>query len=197
MALHKGFGQIQEHDQVPYMRTTNGPTNLRDQAAQPYVKTKDAQILVNDGLNDRVVIGQRGDGSFGIKVSKPGFSASTGTSDQQVMSSDFNIFKIVATGTQSITKGASSPGTTIAFAHGLGYRPVIIAFADFTGASPAIQHLPANYVNLSNGLIDLTIQASVDATNVNFAYFSPSTSAYFGSALTTTIRWYLMVETAN
>jgi hypothetical protein len=56
--LHSAFGEpLAAHDILDQPKSVTTTTNLKDNSAQPFLKTKDAQILVNDGSNDRVVIG--------------------------------------------------------------------------------------------------------------------------------------------
>lgn len=101
--------------------------------------TDDRGLLVNDGTNDRVLAGYLKDGfgtgvNYGFKVSQSGYDVKTATDDHIIMSSAYNMFKIVATGTITIAQftiaGASSRGTTVvgSYAHNLGYLPVAFAF---------------------------------------------------------------------
>lgn len=79
--VHKGDHSTGEtstnaNDLIPSESTmadgTVGITNKSNSSAGPSVSTKNARILVYDGLVNRVLIGLAPDGTYGIWVSKSG-----------------------------------------------------------------------------------------------------------------------------
>lgn len=110
--------------------------------------------VVTDGTNNRILIGYDKDGfgtgnDYGIKVSKAGYDVLTTGDANIVMSSAYNLFKIVATGSGTIT--VSGAGTyTVDIAHGLGTVPAFVGFGNFPTD-------PTNYYNVP-------FEAIVDST---------------------------------
>jgi len=154
--------------------------------------------VVNDGADDRILIGYDKDGfgtgeDYGIKVSKSGYDVNTTGNSNLIMNSAFNLFKIVATGTISVTHTASTSTTSVTTAHGLGFVPGIIAF-DYNG-SDYIQMPALGWV--SGTSLDLHFQCWTNATNFVFYLYTPSTGASYGAGFTITARYYLTQETAS
>lgn len=206
MSLWDGFDGVASHDTLPYRASNTGPTNLQNNAAQPFLKTKDAQLLVNDGSNDRVVIGQRTDGTFGIKVSKTGSSATTSPNSSMIMNSDFNQFKIVGSGTATMTVAYVSPGASpnpyiagFTVAHNLGFVPAFLAFVTppvslgFSGYFP----VPWTVVFWNNtaGQLYPAIKLDASSDTVNFYGSINTDRGSFDGAWV--IKYYLLQETAN
>lgn len=108
---------------------TQGITQKVNTTTGAYVKTKDAQIVVNNGTVDSISIGRQSDQTFGmrtsdgtntrlsiasdgtIKISKVGFDANTTGDANLIFNSSQNMFKIVATGTTSIVVPAGANQT--------------------------------------------------------------------------------------
>jgi hypothetical protein len=70
---------------------------------------------------------------FGIKVSKPGYDVKTCDDKDLVFSSQWNVFKIKARGSLTVTV----PPMTIQEAeatHNLGYSPAFLAFYGYAGS---------------------------------------------------------------
>lgn len=97
---------------------------------------KETRQLIKDGANNRVLIGKRPDGTFGIDVSQTGYDVTSASSNQKVMSSDFNMFKIVkiltGTFTQTDTEGGWDGRQAFEVVHGEGYAPMIFGGVSFT-----------------------------------------------------------------
>lgn len=73
--------------------------------------------------------------SYKLVISKPGYNALTETNpDHLVFSSDYNTFKYHAEGSLilDLTRGTEFEE---AVHHGLGYKPVVFCYAQFSGAS--------------------------------------------------------------
>lgn len=202
MATWSTDGELNTLDNLvqPIAPGTTSVSNKIDGAApQGKLITKNAQIVVNDGTTDRVTMGQRADGTYGIKVSKSGYDSTTGTNDQMVMNSDFNQFKIVGSGTGIVnTTGLPDSLTTtnVAIAHGLGYTPSMLVFCNYPTA-PAGQYFSAPHtVFIGEGTywgIYAYFRANVDATYLTM------TVGQMGSVTDGVwpFRYYLLQETAN
>lgn len=63
---------VHDNQTNPMSSGTQGITTKRDDSSGAYVNTKDATVLVNDGDNDRILLGLLPDGTFGMVVSKEG-----------------------------------------------------------------------------------------------------------------------------
>ena len=158
------------------------------------------RILVNDGTDNRVLMGYDSGGfgskDYGIKVSRDGYDVLTATDDQLVMSSAFNSFKIVSTGTSTLgagsLQGAGFYEASNQIAHGLSYTPTMIVMVDggttgrsYTGEKNFLEWDSGN--NVFNVSAQLTWYA--DATNLNFIYRK---NASFSSGIK--FKYYLCRE---
>ena len=176
------------------------PETATDSSGKEYINQANNQrgYIVNDGDNDRILIGYDKDGfgtgeDYGIKVSKSTYDVNTADNANLIMNSAFNLFKIVATGTVSVTHTASTSTTTVTTAHGLGFVPGIISF-DYNG-SDYIQMPALGFV--SGTSLDLQFMAWTNATNFVFYLYTPSTDSSYGAGFTITARYYLTQETAS
>lgn len=171
-----------------------------------FINSKDARTLVNDGSNDRVILGRQADNSYGLIVSKPGFDADPSSPDNLIFNSDQDAFKIALAGehvmsTYSIAgtsgewikSGNSSPDTIV---HNLGFIPAVLCFVDFGGQYTL---MPATFTQVGStaAIYWEHVFANVDATNL---YLGSQTYS-FGAASATggsySIKYYLLQETAN
>jgi len=102
--------------------------------------------------------------SYKIAISKTGKNVLTITDPNDfIFNSDYNTFKIIATGT--ITQVVNFASPTIQFAHGLSYIPLVHCFMKADTNDEAV---PPNFMWLQTGVyyfvgIDTV---SADATNV-------------------------------
>lgn len=81
------------------------------------------RILINDGSYDRILIGDFGDGTYGIKVSQIGKDVKTCEDFDLIMSSELNTLKTLWSG---------ELGPNDSQVHGLGYIPITL-YAQYTG----------------------------------------------------------------
>lgn len=81
------------------------------------------RILINDGDYDRVLIGNFGDGTYGIKVSQVGKDVKTCGDEDLIMSSELNTLK---------TNWAGEIGPNDYHEHNLGYKPIHL-YGQYTG----------------------------------------------------------------
>lgn len=117
-----------------------------------------------------------------LAVSKSGKSVLTATDPNDfIFHSAYNTLKIIATGTVSDTIAGSGAATEFTVAHGLGYTPLVSAFAKINNEI---------YVAKPNEAARLTSNVSfwsagADATNLIFRFFSSWT------AYAVVIRYYV------
>lgn len=204
-------GQQNTVDEIQHILPgTQSPTLQKDGQNYGKLISKDAQTIVQDenGVN-RVLIGygngQFGASNYGIKVSQNGYDVLTAPDTNVVLSSAYDMFKIVQSGTATITLPASlASGTTVTttITHGLGFIPSFDAYG-VGGTStvfPSGQYakLPRVYPFVSAGTYYGTFQAYAwaDATTINFVFENGSTLA-LTSPGTILAKYYLMQETAN
>lgn len=185
------------------------PETVTDENGQYLISNSDPTngYLISDGTNDRIIIGYDKDGfgtgnNFGMKISKAGYDVKTATDTNLIMSSAYNMFKIVATGSGTLTAGAAGTSAYTDVTHGLGVKPVVIAFgyppdtSQFWGAGYAAQ-FPVIYYGLTGGLYawDAFMHVQVTTTNARFA-ITRSSGSSASAAGTWTYQYYIMVETA-
>jgi hypothetical protein len=149
---------------------------------------------------NRILIGRRSDGSYGIDVSQTGNDVTEAAANKLIMSSNFNMFKVVATSTFNLAMldaagGANDVRVDI---HDTGYSSNDpLAFQAFVvdqtgGYSP----FPIFYHNYS-GLLQLTrsIRSYVDAGTVKLRVDSQN---FTGMAVAASqMRYYLFAESAS
>lgn len=202
MAIHSIDNKTEGvQDQMQQVREGLGTTSISpviEGQEQGYVTTRDAQILVNDGTYNRVAIGQRNDGTYGIKVSKSGNDALTAANSNLVMSSDFNMFKIVATGTFTFT--ADNPYTagtiyTTSVNHNLGYEPVHLVYQKAQPSLGSQLHLIPRTANDATATFAQQSIPYIDSTTLTLSWSAGGAAVYNGSVWT--YKYYLMQETAS
>ena len=148
---------------------------------------------------DGTVVAELGQAILGddasVKIAQPGFDATSTDNANLVITSNLNSFKIVDSGTATTpaigSKGASS---SVTITHNLGFVPLIVAFADYaSGYTP----LPVIAPNVSTG----TIQQFIDiefATSSSFQVWAYNTTVSSSTTMpATSIKYYLLQETAN
>ena len=210
-------GETPKHDVIVQKPAATAITNSTEGTAQGSIKTKDATIIINDGTRDTINMSPAGivvsdisnprvqlNGN-GIKVSKPGVNVSTATNDQLILNSDFNAFKIVASGTAVLTvPNPPTAGTpyTVTIAHNLGYPPAYQAYMNGHTAMgyPVGSYYPLPQYTLNDSSTGFwTIRCIVmcwsDATNIYFQV-TPSDASNFHSG-SWSFKYYLLQETAS
>lgn len=146
----------------------------------------------------RMMSGKFPDGSIKIKLSQPTFDVATATDDQLIWSSDFNLFKIVSTGTVTIPGHAIGEAfSDIDLAHNLGFVPGILAYTvfDLGGGELVYTPLPSIDVSFPGGTIDSIIYVQyVTDSIVRFQHSRADTAA---ASDPVDVRYYLVRETAS
>lgn len=172
------------------------------------------KITKDDAGDQRLLIGYQEDGfdsgNVGVKLSQEGVDVAGATDDQLIFSTDFNLFKIVQSGSQTETLAHTSntvaAGTqTITIAHSLGYKPSHLVYittpSTYINGSiltllPELHVLPAGHA-LGGGTIFNKFYATVDTTNLYVKFFHRVGTDYSPDTPTFTIKYYLMRETAS
>lgn len=208
---------INSKDNLPSdMRMAHGTTQVtnKDEQDTDGSVTVQESVIKSVDTNGNVValLGYQEDGfgnsSFGFKVAQPGYDAETATDDQLVMSSAFNNFKIVYSGT--INLGIVYTGTTVASGtqtkvvpHGLGYTPIVLAYATLPDANVGanqLTQLPYTNFFLSgalNGEYQASTYCVVDSTNITFYVIHHVGTDYTPLTPNWSVKYYLLRETAN
>lgn len=161
--------------------------------------------IIRDGDTPRVLIGYQKDGfgtgsDYGIKVSQDGYDVTTATASQLAMSSQFNNFKIIGSGTLRVTKAAS-----VAYAVNqvdLSTIPdfsdyaAVIAFTDYSHES-----IPSTYVMTSgaqSGKINMLMTYEIDASgDLFFELFCPDVGGLYATALDIGFKYFVLAETTT
>lgn len=158
---------------------------------------------------DNTVVNITGDG---IKIAQPGFDASTTDDSNLVLTSELNSFKIVQSGTASLTVSTIlSAGTTeqVTVAHNLGFKPAIQVYvtvpSGWSGSNAnQLTQLPTMLIDSggagvagSGAVIYLYIQASVDDNNLYLKVTNPTGNSQAGFGNPWVFKYYLLVETAS
>lgn len=167
------------------------------------------KIFKDDSGTQRVLLGKGADNFQGIKVSQEGSDVYTADDDELVMSSDFNTFKILQSGTATIASGSNvaSGGIrdrNVTVNHGLGTIPVVIAFNYNPGYGIYEPWVKTDFLSMgvgagsgiNPGIIE-TFSMQIDTSDVTFL-----TSKYNGDGVSQpiyeyTVKYFILVETAN
>ena len=174
------------------------------------LKTQDVTNITKDDTGTRrVLLGKGKDGFYGLKVSQPGVDVYDGSDSEMAFNSDNNVFKIIQTGTASITPPTPwSPGDTrrVTIAHNLGYKPVHMVYVDNPAISgvgyyvPGLAALPSMVHLVSSYVAVMTSSASVDNNNlyIDLNWFNElGTNATGFNIYTWNYKYYILQETAN
>ena len=202
----------QAPDQNPVRQSdgTTAITNKQDGSSGAYVSTKDATVKVNDGTVNRVSLGLLSDGSYGLKVSQPGFDVLTATDDELVFNSGQNVFKIVASDTVVLagrslgatsSLGTSAALQSVAIPPGLT-KPLVIAvgsddgfqYVNWSGPITSLDGLSGGNVVSTRKLV---AYLGYNGSNIEFSYTAFNATGSSWTIPAYTIRYYILQETAN
>lgn len=195
-------------DDQQFQRMAHGTTqnqNSIEEAQADGLKFLERQIIAKDDGVNKALFGFLEDGTFGLKVAKPGFDVLTASDDDLIFNSAQNVFKIVDSGNivlpaASLNTGGANygfnVGATTSIAHGLSYTPAVIAFVnDGTGGFVL---MPWEFQNgtTSGSFSRGTYRIAIDGTNIygvsEIWGYNVNTSIAASSA-----KYYLLQETAN
>lgn len=118
---------------------------------------------------------------YGLKISKLGEDVLTATGENLLLTSKRNCLKIKEVATTTITTDGSGNGSRT-IAHGLSFRPVVIAFVEESSAwylFPAFLAsggLAIDYIDTTNIVFDIALGSASTTYNI-FYYVSETESA--------------------
>lgn len=169
--------------------------------------TKSFGLSVSDATTPRLLAGEYPDGSIKIKLSQAGYDVSTATDNQLIWSSDFNMFKIVQSGTVTLSPPASWTNGQVIRAtvfHGLLTAPSFQVYATnpALGASyisSGLSNLPSSiYFPSAGGGCVLISQSAVDDTNLYIDLVNMTGLTATGlDGFVWTYKYYILRETAS
>jgi hypothetical protein len=151
---------------------------------------------------DRVILGDLGNGDFGLKVIGP-----DGTTE--IIDGVSDVFRIVGTGTLNCTAGAGAGNTTVVAHPEFGSFPVAPAVLQFVSSDVAVTSaFPGPYISLTDAYVSLTsggpvttkvmalnafgrIGVSVPAGVINVTL---TVTNYTAASLTLYARYYLLFQ---
>ena len=164
---------------------------------------------VGDGDNNRVLVGYQQDGfgtgkDFGIKVSQDGKDVATASDDELVMSSAFNMFKIVQTGTIELPElaaaGASVTESDITIDTGIASDDnlAVIGFVANSGASLPLPEMGYYYTGGGAGASMTSLCKIFSYTQGGTVWVSVRNTNFLNAVIDArTVRYYLLRETAQ
>lgn len=132
-----------------------------------------------------------------LRIAKTGYDATTASTDNLIFNSEQNVFKIVSSGTVTVSKAASNTRGSVTLKHGLSYTPLVISFL-YDGSI----YIPVPYLSIilsgtgvgtvySNNYLFTTI------TDLSFNVETPTSSPGYALAYDTIFKYYILQETAN
>lgn len=149
------------------------------------------------------------DGTTGLKVAKSGVEVSAATNDQLIFNSNQDVFKIVKTGTASITPPSSWGGgnaQTVTIVHSLSSSPAFLVYVNNPVGIPGtvyagqLSSVPSVIwgPSASGGVGFYLSSARVDGTNLYIDLVNLLSSTQTGvNAYTWNYKYYILQETAT
>lgn len=163
----------------------------------------DGTLILNDESNDRVLLGIQEGGfgtkNLGFKISQEGVDVQDATSNELIMSSAFNMFKIVESGTFSMTKPANDAShlDTYDFQETYTETPTIFAYFDIAGAGTAFSTLPYMIFDSSGNMELYITNRDITKNDALFEIRAPSSGSYYVPTYTATIKVFVLAETVE
>lgn len=169
--------------------------------------TEDYGLAVYDDTDTmRLLAGKYSNGGIKIKLSQTGYDVTTATDNQLIWSSDFNMFKIIQTGTVStsafdvVASSYDSSQVTVDISSlGLSDPPIIMSFVQ-DGAT--LRPVPYTYLpsfGVTAGHIVhiqmVTYEGISQASTLYFTTTRFNASGGTVSQAVTTYRYYILAET--
>lgn len=156
------------------------------------------KITKDDTGTNRLLQGYQKDGfdngNVGIKLSQPDKNVLTASSGELIWSSDFNSFKIVASGNIDMVISTSSTYKLVTYEHGLGYTPMCLVY--YENGNYALP-LPYMDVGGEGSGTYLNYTRIFTAWTDNNKLYIDFTEASAISGFTFSFKYYLIRETAN
>lgn len=172
------------------------------------IESENRTKIVRDETGvDRVLIGRYPDGTYGVKVSKPGKDVKDAQDGDLYFNSNQNTLKIVKTGTittntypingvagQWKNSNSSSPQFV---AHNLGYVPIVLGFYDVSGLGQ-YSLMPDTQITAgsTSSVLFQTVSLMANDTNLYVRDLTRTFGAETGTGGGHVIKYYLLQETA-
>lgn len=181
----------------PLKLTPDMPANVMVDAINQNFRQIEAEsrrkVFTDDQGNDRILLGKKEDGDYAVKVSAPGYNVDTASDDELVMSSDWVMWKIIASGSKyldpSLTRRSGSLSLTSTY---IGYvSDVFIPIVNLPDPTAS------NFTNRLQVFVrdwltkrDLNFSGTFynDGTNKAFVVYSYIITGQY-LVLRTTVRW--------
>lgn len=162
--------------------------------------------IIKEGDTPRVLLGYQADGfgtgqDYGIKVSQNGSNVLDAPASDLIMSSQFNNFKIISTGTVSVNKAANDEYETgsvdLSGVEEITTTPAILVWADYNN-----ELLPTSYATATGayaGYNQIAFNYEVDSTPTLFVEvtcpnYGPGANVAYVNPLAVTFRYYILKE---
>lgn len=163
---------------------------------------QDRTKIIRNGSTPTLLLGYQLGGfngrDYGLKVAKPGFDVTTATNDQLAFSSAFSTLRVVSSGTTSLTAVGDGNYYTSVITHNLGYKPVVIAYANDTGDLTTLVDgtntpMPYTMTGYSAGItVEAHAHFVVSTTTLTFSVICEPTAEGLWS-----FTYYLLQESAG
>lgn len=170
------------------------------------------KVTKDDSGTQRLLVGYQNNGfsngNVGAKLSQVGVDVLSATSDQLIWSTDFNSFKIVASGTASVTVPDPLPSATTVsatVAHGQSSTPAYLAFVTIPSSGGSLvgqgtlTQLPGMLITNTgtSGLTTVFATASTNSTNIVFSVTNTFGAGLSGLGSPWVFKYYILKETAS
>ena len=178
-------------------RIGSGKLYAVDKDLQLVINQAEKRITINDGNNNRLLIGKDSSGAIKIKLSQIGQDVLSAADKDMIFSSDFNMFKILESGTVTVTKAASATSKfeTVSFAEDYGNPPAFLVYVQRAAGESFTT--PLLFVNSTSGIVDEIAYPLSFSNHMDFFVETPSEGALFSSERIWTFKYYILREKAN
>ena len=152
------------------------------------------RILMKDSSDvNRIVLDSK-NGTF--KLSQASQNVLTAGDDKLIWSSDFNMFKIVGSGTIAVSAPGSQEQTKVDVTHGLGYTPSFLMFVNSQGGGER-QTVFGSQLWIGGGEWALIYRGWASSTKITAEIFVDSTWSGYTNPYSADFRYYLIREVST
>ena len=129
---------------------------------------------------------------MGVKLSQEGSDVQSASDEELIWSSDFNLFKIVESGTVEVPLASDGTTSSVVVSHSQGVVPIVLAFFD---NGSAIFSLPSVLVESSGANAGKILQLLTwQATTTEITFFNQSQLQGTAGG---PVKYYILKETAS
>lgn len=160
------------------------------------------KIIKDDSGTPRLLMGYHENGftngNVGVKMSQPGESVEDATDDELIFSTDFNLFKIIQTGTFNLAALDAAGGAdteTLVISTGISSTAPLVYMGFVVNDSGGYNQLPLLSFN-NSGLLQIwrTMAVELSGGQVQLRVFSQNYTGF--ATAPTTGKYFLMAESA-